>query len=347
MNIGLFDIEARLDRLTDNGDILPTLDALVPWESFRESLEVIYAHERKSNAGRKPFDVVLMLKIMILQGLYNLSDDEMEFQAMDRLSFMRFLGLSIGDRVPDAKTIWLFRSKLEQHGLVRELFEKFNGFLAEAGFVARKGQIVDATIVHVPVQRNTPEENAAIKAGNPPVEKWSEAKRRQKDVDARWTQKRGKNHVGYKNHVEVDVGDKIIRDYRVTDASVHDSKVFDEILDGSNTSKDVYADSAYRSADHEDALKRMGFRPHLQRKSQRGHPLTDWEKQGNRTRSRKRSRIEHVFGAVWQKTGGFLLRTIGIKMAEVKIGLCNLAYNMDRYRILQMQAIKQMMEGVV
>ena len=177
---------------------------------------MIYAHERKSNAGRKPFDVVLMLKILILQALYNLSDDEMEFQIMDRLSFMRFLGLSIGDRVPDAKTIWLFRSKLEQLGLVRELFAKFNSFLAEAGFVARKGQIVDATIVHVPVQRNTPEENAAIKAGNPPVEKWGEAKRRQKDVDARWTQKNGKNHFGYKNHVAVDVGGKFIRDYKVT-----------------------------------------------------------------------------------------------------------------------------------
>ena len=347
MNIGLFDLEARLDRLTDNGDILPTLDALVPWESFREALEVIYAHERKSNAGRKPFDVVLMFKILILQALYNLSDDEMEFQIMDRLSFMRFLGLSIGDRVPDAKTIWLFRSKLEQFGLARELFERFNGFLAEAGFAARKGQIVDATIVHVPVQRNTPEENAAIKAGEPPVEKWSKAKRRQKDVDARWTQKRGVNHFGYKNHVEVDVGNKIIRDYRVTDASVHDSNVFEEILDEGNASKDVYADSAYRSVEHETALADMGFRPHLQRKGHRGHPLTDLEKRGNRTRSRKRSRIEHVFGAMWQKTGGFLLRTIGIKMAEVKIGLCNLAYNMDRYRILQMQAIKRMMEGIV
>lgn len=243
---GLFDIYNRLEYLTENGDILPNLKRLVPWEDFRGELEVIYDHERKSNAGRRPFDVVMMFKILILQSLYNLSDDEMEYQIMDRLSFMRFLGLDLDSRVPDAKTIWLFRSKLEEHKLTRKLFDKFNAFLAESGFVARKGQIVDATIVRVPTQRNTREENEAIKAGNPPVENWSDAKKCQKDTDARWTQKRGKNYFGYKNHIEVDVQHKIIRDYKITDAAVHDSKVFEDILDEKNTSRDVYADSAHR-----------------------------------------------------------------------------------------------------
>ena len=138
---GLFDIYNRLEYLTENGDILPNLKRLVPWEDFRGELEVIYDHERKSNAGRRPFDVVMMFKILILQSLYNLSDDEMEYQIMDRLSFMRFLGLDLDSRVPDAKTIWLFRSKLEEHKLTRKLFDKFNAFLAESGFVARKGQL--------------------------------------------------------------------------------------------------------------------------------------------------------------------------------------------------------------
>ena len=165
---GLFDIENRLDYLTENGDILPALKELVPWESFLTDLSVIYDHERKSNAGRRPFDVVLMFKILILQSLYNLSDDEMEYQIMDRLSFMRFLDLDLDSRVPDAKTIRLFRSKLEQFQLARRLFDRINGILAEAGYTARKGQIVDATIVRVPTQRNTREENQAIKAGKPP-----------------------------------------------------------------------------------------------------------------------------------------------------------------------------------
>ena len=261
----------------------------------------------------------------------------MEYQIMDRLSFMRFLGLDLDSRVPDAKTIWLFRSKQEEHRLVRKLFDRFNAFLAKSGFVARKGQIVDATIVRVPIQRNTKEENDAVKAGNPPVEKWSDAKKRQKDTDARWTQKRGKNYFGYKDHIEVDVQHKIIRDYKITDASVHDSNVFEDILDETNTSRDVYADSAYRSAEHEDNLKKKKFRPHLQRKGCKGHQLTSWEKQGNRTRSRVRSRIEHVFGAIHQRAGDVILRTIGISMAEVKLGLRNMAYNMDRFCTLKMQ----------
>ncbi len=164
---GLFDIDNRLDYLTENGDMLPRLKELVPWEKFRSDLEVIYDHERKSNAGRRPFDVVMMFKILILQSLYNLSDDEMEYQIMDRLSFMRFLDMALDSRVPDAKAIWLFRSKLEEHKLIRKLFDKFNAFLAESGFVAKKGQIVDATIVRVPTQRNTRDENKAIKEGNP------------------------------------------------------------------------------------------------------------------------------------------------------------------------------------
>ncbi len=123
---GLFDIETHLEYLTENGDILPTLKKLIPWEDFRSDLAVIYDHDRKNNAGRRPFDVVLMFKILILQSLYNLSDDEMEYQIMDRLSFMRFLGLDLNSRVPDAKTIWLFRSKLEDRKLIHKLFDLKN-----------------------------------------------------------------------------------------------------------------------------------------------------------------------------------------------------------------------------
>ena len=138
---GLFDIDNRLAYLTENGDMLPHLKELVPWEKFRRDLEVIYDHERKSNAGRRPFDVVMMFKILILQSLYNLSDDEMEYQIMDRLSFMRFLDMALDSRVPDAKTIWLFRSKLEEHKLTRKLFDKFYAFLAKSGFDAPRNVI--------------------------------------------------------------------------------------------------------------------------------------------------------------------------------------------------------------
>ena len=189
----------------------------------------------------------------------------------------------------------------------------------------------------IPTQRNTCDENKALKEGNPPVENWSEAKKRQKDTDARWVQKNGKNYYGYKNHVEADVKYKIIRNYKVTDASVHDSNVFEELLDETNTSRDVYADSAYRSGEREANLKKGRFRAHLQRKGCNGHPLSSWEKQGNRTRARTRSRIEHVFGSMTQRARNLILRTIGINRAEVKLGLRNIAYNMERFCFLMRQ----------
>ena len=164
------------------------------------------------------------------------------------------------------------------------------------GLEARKGQIVDASLVSVPIQRNSREENRQIREGSPPQE-WSEAKARQKDTEARWTVKNGKSTFGYKNHIEADVSCKLIRRYAVTPASVHDSQVFRELLDPGNTSKDVWADAAYRSASHLEYLRQEGYREHIQRKGTSGHPLTGWEKQGNRTRSRTRSRVEHIFAA--------------------------------------------------
>jgi IS5 family transposase len=197
--------------------------------------------------------------------------------------------------------------------------------------MAMKGQIVDASIVNVPRQRNSREENAEIKEGNVPD--WSTNKRRQKDVDARWTKKNGKTFYGYKNHISVDVKYKFIRSFAVTDAALHDSQVFEQLLTD-NTSKDIWADSAYRSEDRLNSLAEDGFREHIQRKGTRNRQLTPREQDGNRTRSKIRSRIEHVFGVQVQRAGNLLLRTIGKARARTKIGLRNLAYNLDRMGIL-------------
>jgi len=331
--IGMFDLSIRLNKIDKNGDPLKRLNDMVDWENFRPILEKIRQKNRKSNAGRKPFDVVLMFKILILQSLYNLSDDATEMQILDRLSFMRFLGLGIGDRVPDAKTIWLFREQLKEAGILMELFYQFDRFLREHGFEARKGQIVDASIVTVPKQRNSREENAKIKAGEE-VPEWSKAKRSQKDTDARWTKKSGSSYFGYKNHISIDVEHKFVRKFVVTDASVHDSQVFKELLDERNTSRRVWADSAYRSRENLWHLGINGYLEHIQRKGCRNRELTQIEQRGNRTRSRIRSRIEHVFAAQLQRAGTLIVRTIGVARAWVKIGLRNLSYNLDRYSLL-------------
>jgi IS5 family transposase len=330
MQTGLLDWQIRFKQLDNGGDPLPKIQKVVNWQQFYSLLEAVRDKEHKSNAGRKPFDPILMLKVLILQSLYNLSDEQMEFQIRDRLSFMRFLGLSLGDTVPDAKTIWLFREQLTEAGVIEKAFQQFEAYLCEQGFTARKGQIVDASIVAVPKQRNNREENKQIKQGEIP-EDWSEQKKRQKDTDARWTKKNGQNYYGYKNHIDVDVKHKLIRSYEVTSASVHDSQVFESLLDEGNSSRDVWADSAYRSEEKLRELKRRKYREHLQRKGCRHKKLTEREAQGNRTRSRIRSRVEHVFGVQAKRAGSLIVRAIGLVRVKAKVGLRNLAYNLDRY----------------
>src|ERR1700704_5888105 len=173
---GFFDVERRLAAISSKGDPLEAIKKIVRWEDFRADIEAMTQtepEERKSNAGRKPYDALLKFKIVVLQSLHNLSDEQTEYLIRDRFSFMRFLDLEIEDPVPDATTIWLFREALMEGGLIDRLFARFGQHLEAAGYIARGGQIIDATIVSVPKQRNTKEENEAIKAGKTP-EGWEQ-----------------------------------------------------------------------------------------------------------------------------------------------------------------------------
>jgi transposase, IS5 family len=340
--LGFFDAERRLAALSAKGDPLEAIDRLVPWESFRADIEAVVltaVDMKKSSAGRKPADAIVMFRMLVLQALHNLSDEQAEYQVRDRLSFSRFLRLGIEDGVPDATTLWLFREKLAKAGLVEKLFERFDQHLAAQGYMARGGQMIDATIVPVPKQRNNRDENDAVKAGKTP-EEWEgkPAKLRQKDRDARWTKKHGKSFFGYKNHVNADVRHKLIRRYEVTDAAVHDSQPFDALLTKGNTSTDVFGDSAYRSAETEVKLRARGYRSRIHRRGRRNHPLSDAQTRANRAKSSIRARIEHVFGAQQNSMGGRIVRTIGIVRARAKIGLQNFAYNIRRLVTLDRMA---------
>jgi IS5 family transposase len=340
--LGFFDADRRLAALSAKGDPLEAISALVPWESFRADIEAVVLtpeDARKSNAGRKPTDAIVMLRMLVLQSLYNLSDEQVEFQVRDRLSFTRFLGLGLEDGVPDATTLWLFRERLAKVGLIDRLFERFGHHLEAKGYIARGGQMVDATIVPVPKNRNSKEENEAVKAGHTPAE-WTKkpAKNRQKDKDARWTKKHGKNFYGYKNHINADARHKLIRRYGVSDASVHDSQRLDGLLSKSNTSVEVYADSAYRSAATEARLKARGFKSRIHVRAGRNRPLSQAQEAANRKKSKIRARIEHVFGAQETAPGGRLVRTIGLVRARAKIGLANLVYNIRRLVTIERMA---------
>lgn len=328
MQISLFAEETQLERLSKLGDSLERLK-IIDFESFRPTLNSGLKKERKSRAGRPPFDSVMMFKVLVLQRLFNLSDEQTEYQITDRISFQRFLGLSLGEKVPDAKTIWLFRNTLMEAGIVDVLFSQFNQMLEERGIITHKGTIVDATFVDAPRQRNSRDENKQIKNGEIPEEWENEPhKMAQKDTDARWTKKGDETHFGYKDHVKVDADSKLILDYAVTPANVHDSNEFEDFFNEKD--KAAYADSAYVGKELPEHV-----RNEVCEKGYRNKPLTTEQKEANRRKSKIRCRIEHVFGFMTMSMNGLTVRSIGLRRAAFHIGLTNLVYNLCRYSIIQ------------
>lgn len=328
--MNIFAEDNRLTKLSRLGDQLEKLNRVINWGIFEGLLRSAFTYEAKGAGGRPPFNYVMMFKILILQRLYNISDDQAEFQINDRMSFMRFLGLGLGETVPDAKTVWHFRNELTNAGIIEELFALFTRELETQGIVTHKGTIVDATFVDAPKQRNTREENKRVKSGEVP-EDWNENKRRQKDTDARWTKKNNEVHFGYKDHVKVDAESKIITDYAVTSANVHDSQVFTELI--GDTDVTVYADSAYVGQDVPEEVH-----AEICEKGYRNHPLTEEQKARNREKSKVRCRIEHVFGYMTGSMRGITFRGVGKPRADFNIGLTNLVYNMCRYATLRNRA---------
>ena len=301
---------------------------VIDFESFRPTLTEGMKKERKSSAGRHPFDNVMMFKVLVLQRLFNLSDDQTEYQITDRISFQRFLGLSLGEKVPDAKTIWLFRNTLTTLEIMDELFSQFNQMLEAQGIITHTGTIVDATFIDAPRQRNSRDENEQIKNNEIPEEwKKNPHKMSQKDTDARWTKKSDETHYGYKAHIKVAADSKIILDYTVTSANVHDSNEFEEFFNEQDNA--AYADSAYIGRNLPEHV-----RNEVCEKGYRNKPLTEAQKENNRRKSKIRCRIEHVFGFVTMSMHGLTVRSIGIKRAAFNIGLTNLVYNLCRYSFL-------------
>ena len=347
---GFFDIDERLKELSAKGDDLERLNAIVDFEAFRAELARAVPRSDRSRGGRPAFDVVLMFKILILQASPGLSDEGTEYLIKDRLSFMRFLGLGLSDTVPDANTIWIFREALtkaqvEGRPTIEVLFERFDERLRAEGFLAMGGQIIDASIVAAPKQRNTDEEKREIRAGRIP-EAWRQrpAKLRQKDRDARWTVKYSKAKpgeggspqvdpavpaFGYKNHIGIDRRHGLIRTWTVTDAARHDGAQLPTLVSRRNTGSNVWADAAYRSKANEKHLAESGLRSQIHRKKPKGRSMPERTRRANGAKSKVRSAVEHVF-ARQKGPMGLFVRTIGIARARVKIGLANLAFNMKR-----------------
>lgn len=329
---GLFDELEQLEKLSKMRDPLEKLSQRIDFEAFRETLNGIYLKtDRKSSAGAKPFDYVLMFKIIILQRLYNLSDEQTEFQLTDRLTFRRFVGLELSHKVPDTNTIWTFKEKLKANDNERKLFDCFYAELKKENLIVSNGKMVDASFHEVPRQRNSREENKTIKDGNIPEEWEAETQKRklsQKDTDARWTKKNNVNFYGYKNHIKADVGSKLIDDYTVTAANVHDSQTLERLLTDKDAGQDLYGDSAYDG--QEETIEKAKMENLIHEKGYKNQPLTDEQKENNRGKSKFRARVEHIFGFVENSMNGSEMRCVGKTRARVVIGLTNLVYNICR-----------------
>jgi transposase, IS5 family len=330
--LGLFDDHFVNEKLIKLGNPLQKLDSFIDWRIFEVSINQSFEKiSNKKKVGRPAYCKLMLFKALIIQSLYNLSDEQLEYQILDRSSFKQFLRLKKSDRVPDSRTFWQFREQLIALGTIELLFKSFNDQLDKSGVFANEGKMVDASFVEVPKQRNTKEENKEIKQGSIP-ESWQENsdKLAQKDIDARWTKKNDVSFYGYKNHIKADTKTKLIKKYAVSDASVHDSQLIDGLLDETDQGEDFYADSAYTGKAAEEIYRNKGVVNRVNEKGYKNKPLTQDQKSSNREKSKVRARVEHIFGFVENSMNGSYIRTIGIKRAAAKIGMMNLVYNICR-----------------
>lgn len=237
IKLDLFADAARKHKIETLGDPLQVIARHIDFDDLTRVIDQLLPRGDAAKGGRPPYPTAVMVRILILKYLYKLSDEQMEYQLLDRMSYQRFCLLADSANVPDRNTIWHYQQRLGVDG-VTALFQAVDGQLLQRGYLARCGQIIDATLVPAPIQHFTKQDKEQLDQGKIPSD-WNEAKRRQKDLDATHTKKHGKGYHGYKLSISVDVRHKFIRKITTGTASEHDSTHFDEVLDGHNTSCDV------------------------------------------------------------------------------------------------------------
>lgn len=316
--------ESQIDKL---GDPLSEIAAFIDFKALAARVDEVAPRPVSTQGGRPPFPTETMVRILVLKHLNHHSDEKMEYLLLDRLSYQRFCGLTQALNIPDRTTIWTFENRIGEAGATA-LFEGVTTQLLTRGFMARGGQIIDATLVPAPKQQVSKKERALMQQQAMPID-WKPAKRCQKDMDATWTKKHGKSYFGYKLSVNVDGRYKFIRRLRTDTASVHDSCHFEDVFAPENTCRDVYADRGYPSRERETWLKKHGFRSQIQRKGTKNKPLSACQQRRNHRIAKTRARVEHVFGAI-EQMGGKLVRTIGQSRANFVMTLMATCYNIKR-----------------
>jgi len=327
LKFDLFAEDAHKRKIENLGDPLQRIAKHIDFKSLSKLIDDLHPRIEGKQGGRPPYPTEVMVRILVLKRLYNLSDEQVEYQLLDRMSFRRFCLLSQSANIPDRNTIWNYQQRIGVEG-AQALFQGVEIQLQRHGYMARGGQAIDATLVSAPIQHFTKEEKEQIERGEIPKD-WNVSKRRQKDLDATHTKKHGQRAHGYKLSVSVDIKHKFIRQVVTGTASEHDSTHFEEVLDCGNTGADVYADRGYPKKSRTEMLNALGFREHIQHKAQPNQVLSDCQKKRNQRIARIRARVEHPFAQI-KHMGGKLVRTIGQARATAAMTMMAACYNIKR-----------------
>ncbi|MCC6577264.1 MAG: IS5 family transposase [Flavobacteriales bacterium] len=325
----LFDEQAKHEKLEKINDVLPRLSRMVDREAFRPLIEGSFPVRDPKKGGQPPYDRVMLFKCLVLLELYGISAEVLEYQINDRASFQRFLGLEPQHQVPDSTTIRLFAEHLTRTKAMEQIFAHYHARLSTAQLVVNQGKIIDASMVHAPIQHNKREDRELLENNEVPAN-WSARKLAQKDLDANWTKKNSKSYHGYKNHVKVDAGSKLIDHYVVTVASTADGDMAWELLDERDAGQPLLADKGYDWEEVKEGIALAKMLDHTHKKARRNKPLTPQQDARNKELSKVRARVEHVFASMNKQLHGLSVRCIGLMRATFRVGLTNLCYNILR-----------------
>ena len=305
-------VDAMLPKGVGRSDRLERLSGLVKWYRF----EKLLARLRDEGPGRAGYRPILMFKALLLQSLYGLSDAQLEEALGDRLSFRRFVGLSLEDSTPDHTTLCRFRLRLIDEGVLEKLFAELDRQLEQAGVILKRGTMLDATLIETGAARPPGGEDGADAV----------------DPDAAFAKRSGKPGFtyGYKPHVGVDEGSGLIRSVRTTPANVNDTTPADGLIRGDE--KAVWADAAYHTHAREARLKARGVKPRLMRRPNKHHPkLPPRLARLNRLISRRRAAVETTFATLKNRMGMTHIRYLGLTKAHAQVTLAAMAFNLRRW----------------
>ena len=306
--------------------VLERIGRLVDWGE----IEALLAPLHGGKMGAPAYPSVLLFRALLLQQWFSLSDPGLEEALGDRISFRRFLGLSLSEPVPDHTTLWRFRERLAQRGLAAAAFALIERQIDRAGFVLKRGTLIDATLI--PSAVNAPEPPPGPRPPDSDGRPASKLIKSRLDPDAAWSKKEGRYFFGYKAHVGLDQGSRIVRRVALTPGNINESARGDELICGDEDT--VYGDKAYDSKARRAALKAKGIRDGIMRRGNRWWPLSSWAIKRNEVIVPRRAPIEPLFALLKHVYGMARARYRGLARNAAALHLACTAMNLKRWAVL-------------